>query len=97
MRFNIELRPGVYRDLVASFSPGDVADFFKQLDWVRDDPVGRSAMYFDPAFGRLAYRQFEFGVGLTKIAIFSLSGNTLTVRRCMIGSPRRIRDGGRLP
>lgn len=91
MRAKAELHPDVVYELKHSYSAADVADFYRQLDRVRDDPITYSKLFHDPDVGRYVLRWFPFGTGVEKVAIFHYDGERVRVLKCRLSKPRRLR------
>jgi|GEM_PF-2418166 len=91
MYVDAELHPDVLADLKHSFSEGDTADFFRQLEIVCRAPIKNSDWFHDKKVGRYVFRRFSFGVGVERIAIFHFDGKTVRVIKCRLSKPRRRR------
>ena len=94
MRANAEVYQKAAWYLRHECTASDREDFYRQIEWVCDDPVGRSRMLFDPEASRYVERWFAFGRGVERIAIFRYDGNVVKVSRCRLSKPRRGRSGG---
>jgi hypothetical protein len=91
MRAKVDLHPDVVWELRHACTAAEVADFYRQLDRVREDPVRHSELFHAPAVSRYVLRRFSFGTGVEKIAIFHYDGNVVRVLRCRPAKRRRLR------
>jgi hypothetical protein len=91
MRASAGLHPDVIWYLKHVCTPAEAADFHRQPDRVRDNPIGQSEVFYDPAASRYVLRRFSFGSGVEKIAIFYYDGIVVRVLKCRQAKPRRLR------
>ncbi|TWT42151.1 hypothetical protein RAS1_32810 [Phycisphaerae bacterium RAS1] len=97
MRVKVKLGPRAAETL-AGFSDADATDFYVQLSRVREAPLKYSRLWVDAGYAA-DLRWFEFGTGVTKLAIFrydALAG-VMSVVRCKLAKPRRTRRAGDPP
>lgn len=92
MRANAEVHPEAASYLRHECPAVDGQDFYRQLERVCDDPIGRSRMLLEPETGGYVERWFPFGVGVERIAIFHYDGDVVKVLRCRLSKPRRMRS-----
>jgi len=94
MRANAELHPNVVYDLKDVYPPAEVADFFRELARVCEDPLRNSELFVDPRLSRYVLRRFSFGTGVEKIAIFhyDLRRESVRVLKCRPLKPKHFRD-----
>jgi hypothetical protein len=92
MRADAELDQDVLWELRHRCSQAETADFFRQLEWVRDAPITRSEMHVDRRLSRYVLRRFAFGSAVERIAIFEYDGRRMRVIECRLSEPRRMRE-----
>lgn len=93
MHGKVELHPDVVK-YVCDLSEPDRGDFVKRLSWVREDPIRRSAAHLERELRGHMLRRFEFGRGVTRIAIFEYDGaaSRMRILHCRFAKPRRLRS-----
>ena len=95
MCIKVELHPRVVAYL-GGLPEVDRDDFVGRLEYVREAPINRSTRHTDKEIRRRELRRFEFGCGVTRIAIFEFDrdGDRIRVLKCRFAKPRRLRGGG---